>query len=150
MEHYPHLDNGIYDVVKRVMRPLDLRQARRPRSDRGKACHSVSSTSAHHNRGSSSRQEDDDDGASCACTPSPTTYLNSLKPLNYQQYEIPSPSEQSDDLLFERQTKLLNQSQEIHKKVRGGFKSFRKALEFVGIVKITLEFGARGVEYGEK
>nr|GEW66036.1 zf-CCHC domain-containing protein/UBN2 domain-containing protein [Tanacetum cinerariifolium] len=30
MEHYPHLDNGIYDVVERVMRPLALRQARRP------------------------------------------------------------------------------------------------------------------------
>nr|GEV47083.1 hypothetical protein [Tanacetum cinerariifolium] len=95
------------------MRPLALRQARRPRSDREKSRHFVSSTSTHHNHGSSSRQEDDDeedDGASRASTPSPTTYLNSLKPLNYQQYEIPSPSEQSDDLLFERQTELLNQS----------------------------------------
>nr|GEZ30944.1 hypothetical protein [Tanacetum cinerariifolium] len=112
MEHYPYLDNGIYDVVKRVMRPLALRQVRQPRSDRRKARHSVSSTFAHHNCRSSSHQEDDDkdDGASRASTPSPTTYLNSLKPLNYQQYEIPSPSEQSDDLLFERQTKLLNQS----------------------------------------
>ncbi|GJT01465.1 hypothetical protein Tco_0822634 [Tanacetum coccineum] len=79
------------------------------------ARHSVSSTSAHHKRGSSSRKEDDDadDVASCASTPSPTTYLNSLEPLNYQRYEIPSPSEQSDDLLFERQTELLNQSQSI-------------------------------------
>nr|GFC15241.1 pentatricopeptide repeat-containing protein [Tanacetum cinerariifolium] len=130
MEHHPHLENGIYDVVERFMRLLALRQAGRPRSDRGKARHSVSSTSAHHNRGSSSRQEDNDkdNGASRASTPSPTTYLNSLKPLNHQQYEIPSPSEQSDDLLFERQTKLLNQSQEIHKEVRGRFKSFRKAL----------------------
>nr|GEW06367.1 ribosomal protein L7Ae/L30e/S12e/Gadd45 [Tanacetum cinerariifolium] len=106
IEHYPHLENGIYDVVERVMRPLALRQARRPRSDHGKARHSVSSTSAHHNCGSSSRQKDDDedDGASRASTPSPTTYLNSLKPLNYQQFEISSPFEKSDDLLFERQT----------------------------------------------
>ncbi|GJW35328.1 ribosomal protein L7Ae/L30e/S12e/Gadd45 [Tanacetum coccineum] len=133
MELYPHLDNGIYDVVERVMRPLALRQTRRPRSDRGKARHSVSSTSAHHNRGSSSHQGDDDedDGASRASTPSPTTYLNSLKPLNYQPYQIPSPSQQNDDLLFERQTELLNQSQEIHKEVRGGFKSFGKALRGV-------------------
>nr|GEU33211.1 retrovirus-related Pol polyprotein from transposon TNT 1-94 [Tanacetum cinerariifolium] len=74
--------------VERVIRPLALRQARRPRSDNGKACHFISSTSAHHNRRSSSRQEDDneDDGASLASTPSPTTYLNSLKPFNYQQY----------------------------------------------------------------
>nr|GFB05907.1 pentatricopeptide repeat-containing protein [Tanacetum cinerariifolium] len=86
MEHYPHLDNDIYNVVDQVMRPLALKQTRKPRSDREKARHSVPSTSAHHNCGSSSRQGDDDedDGASSASTPSPTTYLNSLKPLNYQ------------------------------------------------------------------
>ncbi|GJZ66862.1 ribosomal protein L7Ae/L30e/S12e/Gadd45 [Tanacetum coccineum] len=133
MEHYPHLDNGIYDVVERVMRPLVLRQARRPRSDRGKARHSVSSTSAHHNRESSSHQGDDDedDGASRASTPSPTTYLNSLGPLDYQQYDVPTSSEQNDDLLFERQTDLLNQTQQMHKELRGGFKSFGKAFRGV-------------------
>ncbi|GJW60995.1 hypothetical protein Tco_0110330 [Tanacetum coccineum] len=100
MELYPHIDNGIYDVVERVMRPLALRQTR---SDHGKAHHSVSSTSAHHNHGSSSHQGevDEDDGASRAGTPSPTTYLNFLKPLNYQPYQIPSHSQQNDDFLFE-------------------------------------------------
>ncbi|GJY44049.1 hypothetical protein Tco_0432262 [Tanacetum coccineum] len=41
---------------------------------------------APQNYGSSSHQGDDDedDGASRASTPSPTTYLNSLQPLNYQ------------------------------------------------------------------
>ncbi|GJT29168.1 hypothetical protein Tco_0909443 [Tanacetum coccineum] len=133
MEHYPHLDNGIYNVVDHVMRPLALRQTRRPRSDRGKARHSVSSTSAHHNLGSSSRQGDDDedDGASRASTLSPTTYLSSLKPLDYQQYDVPTSSEQNDDLLFERQTDLLNQTQQMHKELRGGFKSFGKALRGV-------------------
>ncbi|GJT50854.1 hypothetical protein Tco_0977011 [Tanacetum coccineum] len=94
------------------------------------ARHSVSSTSAHHNLGSSSHKGDDDedDGASRASTPSLTTYLKSLKPLDYQPYEVPTSSEQNNDLLFERQTELLNQSQEIHKEVRGGFKSFGKAL----------------------
>ncbi|GJV41046.1 ribonuclease H-like domain-containing protein [Tanacetum coccineum] len=94
MEHYPHLDNGIYNAIDHVMRPLALKQTQKPQSDRGKACHSVSSTSAHHNRGSSSHQKDDDedDGASRASTPSPTTYLNSLKPLDYQQYVIRSSS----------------------------------------------------------
>ncbi|GKA46757.1 hypothetical protein Tco_0739640 [Tanacetum coccineum] len=42
METYPHLDNGTYDIVERVMRPLALRQTRRPRSDHGKARRSVS------------------------------------------------------------------------------------------------------------
>ncbi|GJY36464.1 reverse transcriptase zinc-binding domain-containing protein [Tanacetum coccineum] len=97
------------------------------------ARHSVSSTSAHHNRGSSSHQDDDDedDGASRASTPSPTTYLNSLGPLDYQQYDVPTSSEQNDDLLFERQTDLLNQTQQMHKELRGGFKSFGKALRGV-------------------
>nr|GEV45482.1 zf-CCHC domain-containing protein/DUF4219 domain-containing protein/UBN2 domain-containing protein [Tanacetum cinerariifolium] len=133
MEFYPHLDNCIYDVVERVMHPLALRQTCRPRSDRGKARHSVSSTFAHHNRGSSSHQGDDDedDGASRASTPSPTTYLNSLEPFNYQRYDISTSSEQTDELLIERQTELLDQTQEIHKEVRGGFKSFDKALRGV-------------------
>ncbi|GKA02116.1 hypothetical protein Tco_0674781 [Tanacetum coccineum] len=48
METYPHLDNDIYDIVDRVMRPFALKQIRRPRSDRGKARHSVSSSSSHH------------------------------------------------------------------------------------------------------
>ncbi|GJW37361.1 hypothetical protein Tco_0060281 [Tanacetum coccineum] len=133
-ELYPHLDNGIYDVVERVMRPLALRQTRRPRSDRGKASHSVSSTFAHHNHGSSSHQGDDDedDGASRASTPSPTTYLNSLGPLDYQPYDIPTSSEQNDDLLFKHQDDLLNQTQQMHKELRGGFKSFGKALRGSG------------------
>ncbi|GJV60629.1 hypothetical protein Tco_1466729 [Tanacetum coccineum] len=123
MEHYPYLDNGIYNVVDRVMRLLALIQTRKPQSDLGKARHSVSSTSTHHNRGSSSRQGDDDedDGASRASTLSPTTYLNSLKPLDYQQYDIPTSSGQDDDLLFEHQTDLLNQTQQMHKELRGGF-----------------------------
>ncbi|GKF14560.1 hypothetical protein Tco_0056022 [Tanacetum coccineum] len=78
-------------------------------------------------------QHDDDDDVetSRASTPSPTTYLNSLDPLNYQNYKIPSPSEQTDEILFERQTNLLNQTQEMHKEMRGGFKSFGKALKNV-------------------
>ncbi|GKC12010.1 hypothetical protein Tco_1008792 [Tanacetum coccineum] len=133
MELYPHLDNGIYDVLERVMCPFALRQTRRPRSDHGKARHSVSSTSAHHNCGSSFHQGDDDedDGASRVSTPSPTTYLNSLGPLDYQPYDIPTSSEQNDDLLFEHQTNLLNQTQQMHKELRGGFKSFGKALRGV-------------------
>ncbi|GKA06967.1 hypothetical protein Tco_0686191 [Tanacetum coccineum] len=75
--------------------------------------------------------DDDDDGTSRASTPSPTTFLNSLSPLNYEKYDIPTSSQQDDDLLFERQADLLNQTQQIHKEVRGGFKSFGKALRGV-------------------
>ncbi|GJT17117.1 zf-CCHC domain-containing protein [Tanacetum coccineum] len=71
------------------------------------ARHSVSSSSSHH-QGTSSHQHDYDDDnvqTSRASTPSPTTYLNSLDPLNYQ---MPSAFEQTDETLFERQTVLLN------------------------------------------
>ncbi|GKF47605.1 hypothetical protein Tco_0137407 [Tanacetum coccineum] len=112
METYPHLDNGTYDIVERVTRPLALRQTRRPRSDRDKARRSVSSLSSHH-QGTPSHQHDNDDDVetSRASTPSPTTYLNSLHPLDYQNYHIPSSSEQTDETLFARQTTLLNQKQ---------------------------------------
>ncbi|GKB50570.1 hypothetical protein Tco_0901323 [Tanacetum coccineum] len=106
METYHHLDNGTYDIVERVMRPLALRQTRRPRSDRGKARRSVSSSSSHY-QGTSSHQYDDDDDdveTSRASTPSPTTYINSLHPLDYQNYQMPSSSEQTDETLFARQT----------------------------------------------
>ncbi|GJX78866.1 hypothetical protein Tco_0327015 [Tanacetum coccineum] len=133
METYPHLDNGIYDVVERVMRPLALRQTRRPRCDHGKARHSVSSTSSHHNLGSSSHQGDDNenDGASRESTPSPTTYLNSLNLLDYQNYHMPSSFEQTDETLFARQTTLLNHMQRMHEEMRGEFKLFGKALKRV-------------------
>ncbi|GJS00689.1 zf-CCHC domain-containing protein [Tanacetum coccineum] len=120
-KHYPHLDNSIYNVVDRVMRPLALKQNQKPQSDHGmpKARHSVSSSFAHH-FGSSSHYESDeeDDGTSQARTPSPTTYLNSLQPLTHQTYNIPTSSQQSGDLLFERQTTLLNRQQQMHEEIR--------------------------------
>ncbi|GJS48515.1 hypothetical protein Tco_0598636 [Tanacetum coccineum] len=124
--------NLAYFLVK-IMRPLALKQTRRPRSDRGKARHCISFSSSHH-QGTSSHQHDDDDDdveTSRASTPSPTTYLNSLNPLNYQNYLMPSASKQTDETLFERQTTLLNQTQQMHKEMRGGFKSFGKALKGV-------------------
>ncbi|GJT22945.1 zf-CCHC domain-containing protein [Tanacetum coccineum] len=85
--------------------------------------------------GTSSHQHDDDDDddveTSRASTQSPTTYLNSLNPLNYQNYHMPSASEQTDETLFERQTTLLNQTQQMDKEMRGGFKSFGNALKGV-------------------
>ncbi|GKA52785.1 hypothetical protein Tco_0746100 [Tanacetum coccineum] len=83
----------------------------------GNARHSVSFSSSYH-QGTSSHQHDDDDDddvkTSRASTPSPTTYLNSLGLLNYQNYQIPSSSEQTDETLFTLQTTLLNQMQQMH------------------------------------
>nr|GFD34434.1 hypothetical protein [Tanacetum cinerariifolium] len=79
-----------------VMHPLSLKRTRKPQSDRGmpKAHHSVSSSFSHHYGSSSYHGDDDeDDDASRASTPSPTTYLNSLSPLNYQKYDISTYSQ---------------------------------------------------------
>ncbi|GJX53670.1 hypothetical protein Tco_0282039, partial [Tanacetum coccineum] len=61
--------------------------------------------------------DDEDNDDSRASTPSPTTYLNSLSPLNYEKYDIPTSSQQDDDLLFERQTALLNHLNKSMKKL---------------------------------
>ncbi|GKA71195.1 hypothetical protein Tco_0777334 [Tanacetum coccineum] len=76
-----------------------------------KARYSISSSSAHHFGSSSHHGDDDEDeGTSRASTPSPTTFLNSLSPFTHQAYNIPTSSQQTDCLLFERQTTLLNQT----------------------------------------
>nr|GEW87130.1 hypothetical protein [Tanacetum cinerariifolium] len=74
METYPHIDNDTYDIVEQVMRPLALRQTRRPRSDRGKACRSLSSSSSHH-QGTSSHQHDDDDDVKTSRASTDMPYL---------------------------------------------------------------------------
>ncbi|GJW63058.1 hypothetical protein Tco_0114942 [Tanacetum coccineum] len=87
MEAYPHLDNGIYDIVDRVMRPLALKQTRRPRSDRGKARHSVSSSSSHHQGTSSHQHDDDDDDDSVQSLHLLPPILTLLIQLNYQKLQ---------------------------------------------------------------
>nr|GEZ27225.1 hypothetical protein [Tanacetum cinerariifolium] len=105
-------------------------------TDRGKARRSISSSSSHH-QGTSSHQHDNDDDVetSRASTPSPTTYLNYLHPLDYQNYHMPSSSKQTDETLFARETTLLNQTQRMHKEMFEGLKSFGKALKGVFIKK---------------
>ncbi|GJU10855.1 copia protein [Tanacetum coccineum] len=111
--------------------------ARGPRKDHGtqRARHSTSLSSAYH-YGSSSHQIDDDEeiqneGTSRASTPSPTSYLNSLPPLTHHEYDIPTTSQQNVDILFERQTILLNRQQQMHEEQRGVFRSFGKTLKGV-------------------
>ncbi|GJY47043.1 zf-CCHC domain-containing protein [Tanacetum coccineum] len=76
METYPHLDNGIFDIVERVMR------------------------TSSHQHDDDDDDDDDDVKTSRASTPSPTTYLNSLHPLDYQNYDMLSSFEQTDETLF--------------------------------------------------
>ncbi|GJW77745.1 hypothetical protein Tco_0139427 [Tanacetum coccineum] len=86
-----------------------------------------------HHYGTSSHQHDDDDDdvkTSRARTPSPTTYLNSLAPLNYQNYQMPSALQTDEESLLNDKPPCVNQTQEMHKEnAAGGFKSFGKALK---------------------
>ncbi|GKD34646.1 hypothetical protein Tco_1250155 [Tanacetum coccineum] len=97
--------NLAYFFVKRIQCARATPTANLPYGiDRGKARYSVYSSSSHH-QGTSSYQYDDDNDddnvqTARASTPSPTTYLNSLDPLNYQNFQMPSASEQTDETLF--------------------------------------------------
>ncbi|GJY05785.1 hypothetical protein Tco_0371725 [Tanacetum coccineum] len=93
----------------------------------------VARCSISYHEGTSSHQHDDDDvETSRASTPSPTNNLKLSHPTsNYPKLPIPSSSEQTNETLFARQTTLLNQTQRMHEEMRGGFKSFGKALKGV-------------------
>ncbi|GKB79073.1 hypothetical protein Tco_0945968, partial [Tanacetum coccineum] len=93
----PELENESYVLYDRVMNPLAAKLERKPRRDRDtrRFCHSTSSSSAFDQQSSSHLNDDDDDGndkgTSCASTPSPIRYVNSLTNLVPQlAYGIPS------------------------------------------------------------
>ncbi|GJU58434.1 hypothetical protein Tco_0070614 [Tanacetum coccineum] len=92
-----------------------------PKCDCGEARHLRLITSAHHNLGSSflsSVEIDEDEGASRASFfISYYIFRTPRNHSNYPIYDFSSLYYKVDDLLFERQTELLNQSQEIHKEL---------------------------------
>lgn len=63
--------------------------------------------------------------------PSPTIFIYDLPKLNYTDYQVPHRSDQTDQLLYERQASLLNTTQQMHQEVRGVFKLIGKALKNV-------------------
>ena len=113
MKKFPHLNFEIYEVVNRVMHPLDCTQ--KSQNDHGKANHSTSTASSQCHPHSK--------------TPSPKTFINSFEPLENLAYDLPSPSRLTNELLFIRQAKLLDHTRKLHKEVREGFKVFGKALK---------------------
>ncbi|GJY40577.1 hypothetical protein Tco_0427847 [Tanacetum coccineum] len=86
MNENPELNNVLNDCTNCVMNPLAAQQERKPRKDCGtrRGRHSTSSSSAFDQPSSSHLNDDDDDddgngeGTSCASTPSPICYVNSL------------------------------------------------------------------------
>ncbi|GKA73776.1 hypothetical protein Tco_0780078 [Tanacetum coccineum] len=85
MSEIPELFNESYALYDRVMYPLTAQQERKTRKDYGiiRGRSSTSSSSAFRQPYSSHPNDDDDDdandeGTSCASTPSPTRFVNSL------------------------------------------------------------------------
>lgn len=125
MEHYPHLQRDYYVQIHPTLNQLTLVRTRRSRSDKGKSRGPLFSMP----RGSTSHQDNDDDeeeDTSRVSTTSPTTFVDNLPDLDYTDYQIPLPHECTDELLFTRQTSIINQQQQMHEEVRGGFKSVGK------------------------
>ena len=125
MEHYPHLQRDYYVHILPTLNQLTLVRTRRSRSDKGKSRVPLFSMP----RGSTSHRDDDDDeeeDTSRATTPSPTTFVDDLPDLDYTKYQVSLPHERTDELLFTRQTSIINQQQQMHEEIRGGFKSIGK------------------------
>ncbi|GJU41782.1 hypothetical protein Tco_1194739 [Tanacetum coccineum] len=80
----PKLENESYVLYDRVMIPLAAQLEQKPRRDHGtRRCHHSTSSSSAFDQPSSSYLNDNDDdrndeGTSCASTPSPTRFVNSL------------------------------------------------------------------------
>ncbi|GJU17420.1 hypothetical protein Tco_1145386 [Tanacetum coccineum] len=88
MNEYPELYNESYVLYDCVMNPLAAQLEQKPRRDRGtrRGRHSTSSSSGFDQPSSSHLNDDDDDGndegTSRASTPSPISYVNSIKTSN--------------------------------------------------------------------
>nr|GEY14051.1 retrovirus-related Pol polyprotein from transposon TNT 1-94 [Tanacetum cinerariifolium]GEY81998.1 retrovirus-related Pol polyprotein from transposon TNT 1-94 [Tanacetum cinerariifolium] len=84
LDENPKLQNGSYVLYDHVMNPLAAQLERKPRKDCGtRRCrHSTSSSTFNEPSSSHLNDNDDDDGnsegTSCASTPSPIRYINSL------------------------------------------------------------------------
>ena len=125
MEHYPHLQRDYYVQIHPTLNQLTLVRTRRSRSDKGKSCgpmFSIPRGSTSH-RGNDDEEEED---TSRVSTPSPTTFVDDLPDFDYTDYQIPLPHKRTDELLFTRQTSIINQQQQMHEEMRGGFKSVGK------------------------
>ena len=126
MENYTDLDSSIYEERYPSLRPLALKLNRKPRSDKGK-----SDRASFHGSSSNMYDDDDEEENIRASTPSPTRFIDELEEFDHVEYRVPSPRSQTNEELFRRQNELLKHVQSTREEVRGGFKSFAKAMKGV-------------------
>ncbi|GJW82970.1 hypothetical protein Tco_0456295 [Tanacetum coccineum] len=93
--------------------------------------HSTSSSSAFAQPSSSHLNDDDDgndEGTSCASTPSPTRFVNSLTNDVPQVFQNPPNIDPNMEPFYTRQTKIINRQVQLRDDHRGGLSSIRKGL----------------------
>nr|GEX28528.1 copia protein [Tanacetum cinerariifolium] len=126
--------NESYVLYDRVMNPLTAQQERKTKKDRGtrRGRHSTSSSFAFDQPSSYHLNDDDDDGNhegnSCASTPSPTRFVNSLTNEVPRVFQNPPNIDPNMEPFYTRQTKIINRQVQIRDEHHGGLRSIRKGL----------------------
>ncbi|GJT26094.1 hypothetical protein Tco_0906369 [Tanacetum coccineum] len=135
MNEYPELYNESYVLYDRVMNPLATQQEQKPRRDRSTRRGRPSTSSSTFDQPSSSHLNDDDDddrnneGTSCASTPSPICYVNSLTNPVPQVFQNSPNIDPHLEPFYTRQTEIINRQVQLRDKQHGGVRSIRKSLK---------------------
>ncbi|GJV28981.1 hypothetical protein Tco_1385429 [Tanacetum coccineum] len=133
MSEIPELFNESYALYDSVMYPLTAQQEQKTQKDyaiiRGRS--STSSSSAFRQPYSSHPNDDDDDdandeGTSCASTPSPTRFVNSLTNEVPRVFENPPDIDPNMEHFYARQTDILNRQVKLRDEQHGGLRSIGK------------------------
>ncbi|GKA87453.1 hypothetical protein Tco_0809217 [Tanacetum coccineum] len=106
---------------------------RKPRRDRGTRRGRPSTSSSTFDQPSSSHLNDDDDdgndeGTSCASTPFPIRYVNSLTNQVPQNFQNPPNIDPHLEPFYTRQTKIINRQVQLRDEQHGGVRSIEKSL----------------------
>ncbi|GJY54415.1 hypothetical protein Tco_0446079 [Tanacetum coccineum] len=136
MGESPELFSESYVLYDRVMYPLTAQQERKTRKDYGmkRGRHSTSSSFAFGQPSSSHLNDDDDDGGndegtSCASTPSPTRFINSLTNEVPQVFENPPNINSDMESFYTHQTEIINRQVQLRDEYRGGLRSIEKGIK---------------------
>ncbi|GJU11584.1 hypothetical protein Tco_1133980 [Tanacetum coccineum] len=129
------LSNDCYTWYDRAMYPLTAQQERKTRKDYGtrRARSSTSSSSAFGQPSFSHPNDDDEDGndegASCASTPSPTHFVNSLSNDIPKIFSNPPNIDPNMEEFYTRQTKILNHQVQLRDEQHGRIRSIGKGIK---------------------
>ncbi|GJV21691.1 hypothetical protein Tco_1370711 [Tanacetum coccineum] len=134
ISEYPELKNESYVLYDHVMTPLAAQLERKPRRDRvtRRGRRSTSLSFAFDQPSLSHLSDDDDDGndegTSCASTPSPIRYVNSLTNHVPQVFQNPPNINSHLEPFYTRQTEIINRQVQLRDEHRGGVRSIGKSL----------------------